>query len=141
MQIKIILQSHITYLANKKIKRKKYARPGIWALHGRMPSGKWKCLEVSQTPNVYRDVKRAIYMLTVSDEKRCERHFRFFDGIKFQKNMLSRIYKYNNTIKPNYDEFRFICVNISDSMCGLEDRLDAAEEYEVAQNASAWFGW
>ena len=141
MRGKIIIESNAKILAYKRINKKKYARPGIWALHGQLDSGGWKCLEVSQTTNVYRDIKRAIYMLTTPDDKKCERHVRFLYGIKFQKENLTRVHKYRSIIKPNYQKFRFVCVNISDSMRDLDERLDVEEEYAVVQNTSAWFDW
>ena len=80
-------------------------------------------------------------MLTTPDDKKCERHVQFFFGIKFQKENLTRVHKYRNKIKPTYQKFRFVCVNISDSMRNLDKRLDAEEEYVIAQNTSSWFGW
>ncbi len=164
----MILEAKIENLANTKIDKQKYSKPGVWALCGRKLNEEWQCLEVAKTANIYDEIQSAIYILTTSEEseecKNCSKEKyparqRFKEkSAKFQihpckgcphtSNLRTKsrkrnpryIDKYKDMLEKGYINFKFVCVNSTEEMRHDKVRREVEQKYAEKHTALYWCG-
>lgn len=160
----VIIASTIKSLSNSNVNKEYYKIPGVWALYGRKLNGKWQCLEVAKTVDIYGEVQSAIYILTTPDDVECEKcsdthparqkfeysaKFNIHNCKKCQHTSKLRIAswkrnpryidKYKDMLKQEYIDFRFVCVNISENMQDNNKREAVEEQYAKKHQALYWW--
>ncbi len=165
MDKKVIVESNIEELAHMQMSREVYERPGVWALYGLNYNDEWVCLEVAQTANVYSEIQSAIYILTTQDDDECEKcdekylarqRFKEYSAefyvhkcktcqhtsdlrIKSWKKNPRYIDKYQNMLKQNYKNIKFVCVNMSENMRDSKERKTVEKRYAEENRALYWW--
>ncbi len=162
----IILEDKIENLANAEIDKQEYSKPGVWALYGRKLSGKWECLEVAKTADIYREIQSAIYILITPDDERCKKCNDTYCARRRFKNQSAKfrvhkckdcshtsklrivswksnpryIDKYKDMINKKYIDFKFVCINKSENMCVDSNRIEIEKEFAKDVKALYWWG-